>query len=82
MTGRVAAAMALILVYSLGLVGWLPFWLATAVFVTAFIVCFEYLLEAPRPSLGRTLAWALGVGLFAGIAVVLVFERGFLVRLP
>ena len=81
-TGRVAAAMALILVYSLGLVGWLPFWLATAVFVTAFIVCFEYLLEAPRPPLGRTLAWALGVGLFAGIAVVLVFERGFLVRLP
>jgi putative tricarboxylic transport membrane protein len=80
--GRVATAMALVLVYTLGLVGWLPFWLATALFVFAFIVAFELVLAEERPPLARTLAWATAVALAAGIGAVLVFERGFLVRLP
>jgi putative tricarboxylic transport membrane protein len=79
---RVAAALGLVLVYTLGLVGWLPFWLATALFVFAFIVCFEVWLAPATPPLGRTLAWAAGVALVTGVTVVLVFERGFLVRLP
>jgi putative tricarboxylic transport membrane protein len=80
--GRVATALALVLVYTLGLVGWLPFWLATALFVLAFIVAFELLLVAKRPPLARTLGWAAAVALAAGVGAVLVFERGFLVRLP
>jgi len=80
--GRVATALALVLVYTLILVGWLPFWLATALFVFAFIVAFEVLLAPPPPSLARTLAWAAGIALGAGVGAVLVFERGFLVRLP
>jgi hypothetical protein len=80
--GRVATAMALVLVYTLILVGWLPFWLATALFVFAFIVAFEVLLAPPPPNLARTLAWAAGIALGAGVGAVLVFERGFLVRLP
>lgn len=79
---RLAAALALILGYTLVLVGWLPFWLATALFVFAFIACFEIWLAPATPPLGRTLAWAAGVALVTGVAVVLVFERGFLVRLP
>ena len=70
------------LVYTLGLVGWLPFWLATALFVFGFIVVFEVVLAPRAAALARTLAWAAAVALVAGVAVVLVFERGFLVRLP
>jgi putative tricarboxylic transport membrane protein len=79
---RVAVALGLILAYTLGLVGWLPFWLSTALFVFAFVVSFEVWLTPATPPLGRTLAWAAGVALVTGVTVVLVFERGFLVRLP
>jgi putative tricarboxylic transport membrane protein len=79
---RVGAALALVLVYTLGLVGRLPFWLATALFVFASVVVFEVVLAPLSPRVGRTLAWAAGVALVTGVAVVLVFERGFLVRLP
>jgi hypothetical protein len=80
--GRVATALALVLVYTLILVGWLPFWLATALFVFAFIVAFELLLAPPPPRPARTLAWAAAIAVATGAVVVLVFERGFLVRLP
>lgn len=79
---RVGAVLTLVLVYTLLLVGWLPFWLASALFVFAFIVTFEVVLPSEPPALGRTLAWAAAVGLVSGVAVVLVFERAFLVRLP
>jgi putative tricarboxylic transport membrane protein len=79
---RVGIALALVLLYTLVLVGWLPFSVATALFVFAFIVAFELLLAPAPPSPGRTLAWAAAVAIVAGVAVVLVFERGFLVRLP
>jgi putative tricarboxylic transport membrane protein len=80
--GRVATALVLVLVYTLVLVGRLPFWLATALFVFAFIAVFELLLDPAPPRPARALAWAAGVAIVAGVAVVLVFERGFLVRLP
>jgi Tripartite tricarboxylate transporter TctB family len=79
---RVGSAVVLVLVYTLGLVGWLPFWLATALFVFAFILCFEQLLPNGAYVPRRTLLWGATVALVAGWAVVLVFERGFLVRLP
>lgn len=69
----------LCLVFAVGLVTRLPFWLASALFVTSFILVFEWPTKAAR---GRLLATALAIGLGAGLGVSLVFERAFLVRLP
>jgi hypothetical protein len=81
-TGRALVAMALALGYALVLVGWLPFWLATAAFIFAFIVVFEGLMsDAPRPLL-RLAATSALQAVIAAVVVVAVFERGFLVRLP
>jgi len=80
--GRVLAVMALALVYTLGLVGNLPFWAATAIFVFAFIVIFECWLAEPRKPLVPSIFWALGLAGVTAAVVTLVFERAFLVRLP
>jgi hypothetical protein len=79
---RVGAALALVLVYTLGLVGRLPFGVASALFVFGFIVTFELVLPSGPTALRRTLAWAAVVAVVASTAVVLVFEHAFLVRLP
>lgn len=79
---RLAVVLLLTLGFTFGLVGTVPFWLATALFVFAFIVVFDcFVTEAPKP-LVRTLVLAAVVALAAGAIVTLVFERGFLVRLP
>jgi putative tricarboxylic transport membrane protein len=62
------------------LVGRLPFWLASALFVFAFTAIFEWPESAGRRV--RRLLEAAAIGLGTGIAVMLVFERIFLVRLP
>lgn len=79
---RAGVVMLLALVYSLGLVGLLPFWAATALFVFAFILVFETWLAEPRRPLRQSLPWALGLAIATGAAVTIVFERAFLVRLP
>lgn len=80
--GRVCVAAALALFYSLVLVGLLPFWLATTTFVFVFIVVFEsWLSPSPKPVL-RSAVWALVQAVIVGAVVTLVFEHGFLVRLP
>jgi len=79
---RLALAAALCLVFCVGLIGRMPFWLAAAIFVAAFIALFEW--RAGEPA-GRRLArigTALLQGALTGIAVTLVFERVFYVRLP
>jgi hypothetical protein len=80
--GRAGVVMLLALIYTLGLVGTLPFWAATGIFVFAFILCFECWLAVPRQPLLKSLPWALGLAVATAIAVTLVFERLFLVRLP
>jgi hypothetical protein len=78
---RLAGTATLCLIYALGLVGRMPFWLATAIFVTAFIAVFEWNLGDPsRRRVG--LAWALFLGLATGWTVSFVFSDIFLVRLP
>jgi putative tricarboxylic transport membrane protein len=76
---RLATAAALCLVYAIGLVGRMPFWLATSIFVTAFIAIFEW--WEPERRL-RRLAWALFLGLATGLVVSYAFRDIFLVRLP
>jgi putative tricarboxylic transport membrane protein len=62
------------------MVGRLPFWLASAIFVFAFTAVFEWH-EAPERR-SRRLVEAAVIGLCTGVAVTLVFEKLFLLRLP
>lgn len=79
---RVGAVLAMALFYTLVLVGRMPFWLASALFIFTFIVLFETVLADRPGSLRRTLFWAFVVALAAGIGVHYVFGQVFLVRLP
>jgi putative tricarboxylic transport membrane protein len=76
---RLAVAFALCIGYALGLVGRMPFWLATALFVTTFIVAFEWADDGRRAA---RLAWAAAIGIAAGLGISYVFSDLFLVRLP
>jgi hypothetical protein len=78
---RVLVALALMLAYAALLVSRLPFWLATGLFVAAFIAWFSGDRDPPASWRQR---WLLAAACGAGTAVVitLVFERVFLVRLP
>jgi hypothetical protein len=73
--GETALVMALCLGYAAGLVGRVPFWLATFVFVTAFIVLFEYPAR-------RRMAVAPLYGAATSLLVTWLFQSVFLVRLP
>ncbi|CAH0255767.1 tripartite tricarboxylate transporter TctB family protein [Roseomonas sp. CECT 9278] len=67
-------------VYAGVLVGRVPFWLASALFVFAFTTVFEWD-QGPERRVRRVVEAAL-VGLGTGLAVTLVFEKLFLLRLP
>jgi len=75
---RSLLALALCLVYGLGLLGRLPFQWATGLFVFAFIAAFSF--ERARPL--RTLGGALAMAVAVAVSVSLLFEQLFLVRLP
>jgi putative tricarboxylic transport membrane protein len=77
---RLPLAAGLGTLYAGVLVGRLPFWLASALFVFAFIAAFEWPDAAGRRA--RRLLEAALIALGTGWAVTLVFERFFLVRLP
>jgi len=73
--GNTPLVLVLCLGYAVGLVGRAPFWLATFIFVTAFIAIFEY------PS-RRRMAMAPVYGAATSLIVTYLFESVFLVRLP
>ena len=79
---RAGMVLLLALVYTLGLIGLVPFWLATGLFVFAFILVFETWMATPRRPLWQSLPWALGLAVATAAIVTIVFERAFLVRLP
>ncbi|MCW5749852.1 MAG: tripartite tricarboxylate transporter TctB family protein [Alphaproteobacteria bacterium] len=79
---RLGIAVVLCLVFAVGLIGLVPFWLAVALFVTSFIVIFEW-----QPGLGasarvRPVGTAVLQGMIAGLLVTYVFQEVFFVRLP
>lgn len=79
---RLVLTLVLTLGYAAGLIGRLPFWLATFLFVLAFVVLFEW-----RPGLGarasaRTAIVALVLAAAVSAIVTYVFQNVFLVRLP
>jgi hypothetical protein len=79
---RLALVTALGLVYVWGLIGRVPFWLASAIFVAAFTIVFEWQVNAPAMQRLRKIAEAAALGLVTGVAITLVFEKVFYVRLP
>lgn len=79
---RLALASALCLVYAVGLLGRLPFWLATAIFVFVFVLLFEWERGQAWALRARRVAIAAALGLGTGWAVLFVFRDIFLVRLP
>jgi len=79
---RLVLAVLLCLGYAAGLVGRLPFWLASAVFVTLFVALFERPLATSAAERRRRLAFAVVFGGIVAAAVSYVFQEIFLVRLP
>ena len=82
---RVAVAIAMCVGYSVVLVGHgLPFWVASAIYITASILVFQRMSQDPterRLDL-RSAVKALAIGVGMSVLVWLVFEQVFLVRLP
>jgi hypothetical protein len=79
---RLALSVALCLGYAAGLVGRLPFWLATFLFVAGFVALFEWPLARDRKDRTRRLVFAVAFGALVAAAVSYVFSQVFLVRLP
>ena len=81
-TRNLALAALLCLAYAAGMVGRVPFWLATFLFVAAFVALFEWSLAQSRSERLRRLAFALVFAALVSAAVTSVFREIFLVRLP
>jgi hypothetical protein len=75
---RIVTTTVLSLLYAGLLVGRVPFWLATALFVAAFVGIF---VPADQPPARRALV-ALLAGVLTAAVVTVVFQHVFLVRLP
>lgn len=68
--------------YALVLVGRVPFFWATALYITAFLLIFSWPQEVDKAKRIRVIVFAIG---FAGVisaAISILFRYGFLVRLP
>ena len=79
---RLVLAAALGLVFCVGLIGRMPFWMAAAIFVTLFIVVFEWRGGEAWSRRAARVSTAVLQGVVTGVAVMLVFEKIFYVRLP
>jgi hypothetical protein len=86
--GRLAVALGLCVLYAGGLVGrtllgfHVPFWLATALFVFASILAFEWSDRRARGELARGIGIAAACAICTAAGVTAVFQEVFLVRLP
>jgi len=80
---RLVLPIGLCLGFAAGLVGrGLPFWLAAWVFVAVMIWTLQYQERKAKSELRRLAALSLSIGLAAGVAISLVFQEVFLIRLP
>jgi putative tricarboxylic transport membrane protein len=79
---RLAICAALCVGYAVVLVGRLPFWLATAAFVFAFVAAFEWSGDDGGAARVRKLVAAAAVAAATAIVIPYSFEYLFLVRLP
>lgn len=81
-TVRFLAALVLCVGYAAGLVGALPFWAATFLFVFIFIALFEWRRDRPTGAHARALGLAALQAAIVAAVVPFIFEQIFLVRLP
>lgn len=79
---NLGVALGLALVYAVVLVGRLPFFWATAIFIAAFAGYFYWQEAADRRGRIRAAVVAVVLGLVASGAIAGLFRYGFLVRLP
>lgn len=80
---RLIFSLGLSLVYALVIVASaMPFWLVTAIYVSAFVIVFQYAERRAAGQMPRGIAVAVVHGLLAGWCIQYVFEELFLVRLP
>ncbi len=81
---RVGAFLGLGLGYAAGLVGrgGLPFWFATFIFVTLFLVLFDWARRRDAGQTAKGIVFAVVVGAATSFVVSYVFQEVFLVRLP
>ncbi len=82
---RVWIVIALCMAYAVGLIGHgLPFWIASAIYVTASIVVLQRLSRDPNERLLTPRAWikAIVIGVASAVITSLVFQELFLVRMP
>ena len=79
---RLVFASVLCLAYAVGLLGRMPFWLATAIFVFLFVLLFEWERGQAWALRARRIATAAALGVGTGWTVLYVFRDIFLVRLP
>jgi hypothetical protein len=79
---RLLVTAVLTIVYAGFFIGRLPYWLATGLFVFAFVVVFEKKKEMTRAQWTRCTVVAALLATITAAAVSLAFERLFLVTLP
>jgi putative tricarboxylic transport membrane protein len=79
---RLFWSLALCLAYAVLLVGRMPFWLATGLFIFAFVAGFEWRNEDEQRARLAKIAAAGALAAATALAVPFLFEHLFLVRLP
>jgi Tripartite tricarboxylate transporter TctB family len=81
---RVGVFLVFVLIYCVGLVGrsGIPFWLATFLFVTLFIILFNWQAISSEDFVKKVLVLAISMGVGTSFVVSYVFQELFLVRLP
>ena len=79
---RLLICTTLCVVYAVLLVGRIPFWLATGLFVFTFITVFEWRRRDDRRTQTRRLAVAAAIAVIAAFVIPYAFDQLFLVRLP
>lgn len=79
---RLAVTALLCLTYAVGLVGTVPFEIATFLFISAFIAVFTWPGTPATAARAKCILVAMITGALASAAISTLFEQGFLVRLP
>jgi len=79
---RLMLTAGLTICYAVFLVGTLPFWLATGLFIFLFVFLFEWQRGMTISHLRRCIISAILVAVISAATITLVFERLFLVTLP
>jgi hypothetical protein len=80
---RLIAILALSLIYAIGFIGrGSPFWLASALYVTATVFVFQFADRRRNGTLLRGALFAIAFGIISGLVIHYSFQELFLVRLP